>query len=85
MRISPSAMRLSEANRTDDLASFILHHVRTLHALQRGFRVLVTKRGGLLIPYSDKTHGHFTHYYAEVWKPYLASFMETLGPVAAAR
>ena len=27
----------------------------------------------------------FTHYYAEVWKPYLVSFMETLGPVAAAR
>ena len=39
----------------------------------------------VLIPYSDKTHGHFTHYYAEVWKPYLVSFMETLGPVAAAR
>jgi len=35
----------------------------------------------VLIPYSDKTHGHFTHYYAEVWKPYLISFMETLGPV----
>ena len=38
-----------------------------------------------LIPYSDKTHGHFTHYYAAVWKPYLISFMETLGPAAAAR
>jgi homoserine O-acetyltransferase/O-succinyltransferase len=25
----------------------------------------------VLIPYSDKTHGHFTHYYAAVWKPYL--------------
>src|SRR4029077_195859 len=24
----------------------------------------------VLIPYSDKTHGHFTHYYAAVWKPY---------------
>ena len=39
----------------------------------------------VLIPYSGKTHGHFTHYYAEVWKPHLVSFMETLGPVATAR
>src|SRR6516225_7618784 len=36
----------------------------------------------VLIPYSDKTHGHFTHYYAVVWKPYLESFMETLRPAA---
>ena len=49
MRMRASAMRLSEANRTDDFASFILHYVRTLHALQRGFRVLATERGGLLI------------------------------------
>jgi homoserine O-acetyltransferase/O-succinyltransferase len=39
----------------------------------------------VLIPYSDKTHGHFTHYYAAVWKPYLVGFMESLGPTAAAR
>jgi len=39
----------------------------------------------VLIPYSDKTHGHFTHYYAAVWKPYLISFMGSLGPAAAAR
>src|SRR5271165_718430 len=39
----------------------------------------------VLIPYSDKTHGHFTHYYAAVWKPRLISFMDTLGPAAAAR
>jgi homoserine O-acetyltransferase/O-succinyltransferase len=39
----------------------------------------------VLIPYSDKTHGHFTHYYAAVWKPYLIDFMETLGRTAAAR
>ena len=39
----------------------------------------------VLIPYSDRTHGHFTHYYAAVWKPYLVSFMGSLGPVAAAR
>ena len=39
----------------------------------------------LVIPYSEKTHGHFTHYYAPVWKPYLADFMGTLGPAATAR
>src|SRR5215469_13061478 len=39
----------------------------------------------VLIPYSNKTHGHFTHYYAAVWKPYLIDFIGTLGPVAAAR
>ena len=39
----------------------------------------------VLIPFSDKTHGHFTHYYAAVWKPYLIDFMGTLGPTAAAR
>jgi homoserine O-acetyltransferase/O-succinyltransferase len=33
----------------------------------------------VLIPASDKTHGHFTHFYAEVWKPYLIEFMTTLG------
>ena len=33
----------------------------------------------VLIPASDKTHGHFTHFYAEVWKPYLIEFMKTLG------
>src|SRR5580704_2284213 len=39
----------------------------------------------VLIPYSDQTHGHFTHYYAAVWKPYLTDFMGTLDPAAAAR
>jgi len=39
----------------------------------------------VLIPYSDQTHGHFTHYYAAVWKPYLIRFMETLRPAAATR
>jgi homoserine O-acetyltransferase/O-succinyltransferase len=39
----------------------------------------------VLIPYSDHTHGHFTHYYAAVWKPYLISFMGSLGPTAAVR
>ena len=39
----------------------------------------------VLIPASEKTHGHFTHFYAEVWKPYLIEFMKTLGaPLEAA-
>jgi homoserine O-acetyltransferase/O-succinyltransferase len=39
----------------------------------------------VLIPASDKTHGHFTHFYAEVWKPYLIEFMKSLGaPLEAA-
>ncbi len=33
----------------------------------------------VLIPASDKTHGHFTHFYAELWKPSLIEFMKTLG------
>ena len=39
----------------------------------------------VLIPYSDQTHGHFTHYYAAVWKPYLTDFIATLGPAAASQ
>jgi homoserine O-acetyltransferase/O-succinyltransferase len=34
----------------------------------------------VLIPAGPKTHGHFTHFYAEVWKPYLIEFMKTLDP-----
>jgi homoserine O-acetyltransferase len=37
----------------------------------------------VLIPAGPKTHGHFTHFYAEVWKPYLVEFMRTLGPARA--
>ena len=39
----------------------------------------------VLIPYSERTHGHFTHYYAAVWKPYLIGFMESLNQTAATR
>ena len=39
------------------------------------------KRGRyVLIPSSDETHGHFTHYYAKLWKPYLIEFMASLDP-----
>lgn len=35
----------------------------------------------VLTPYSKSTHGHFTHYYAAVWRPYLVKFMWGLPPV----
>ena len=39
----------------------------------------------VLIPAGPNTHGHFTHFYAEVWKPYLIEFMASLGaPLQAA-
>jgi homoserine O-acetyltransferase len=34
----------------------------------------------VLTPYGKDTHGHFTHYYAAVWKPYLVKFMAGLPP-----
>ncbi len=36
----------------------------------------------ILTPYSKDTHGHFTHYYAATWKPYLVKFMATLPPAS---
>jgi homoserine O-acetyltransferase len=36
----------------------------------------------VLTPYGKDTHGHFTHYYAAVWKPYLVKFMSGLPPMA---
>ena len=38
----------------------------------------------VLIPAGPDTHGHFSHYYAKLWKPYLIEFLETLGPPRAA-
>ena len=37
----------------------------------------------VLIPAGPDTHGHFSHYYATLWKPYLIEFMQTLGPAQA--
>src|SRR5712691_6419517 len=37
----------------------------------------------VLLPAGPDTHGHFSHYYAKLWKPYLIEFMATLGPVTA--
>ena len=38
----------------------------------------------MLIPPGPGTHGHFTHYYAAVWKPYLVELLQSLGPIKAA-
>ncbi|HTV88828.1 MAG TPA: alpha/beta fold hydrolase [Stellaceae bacterium] len=37
----------------------------------------------VLIPAGPDTHGHFSHYYARLWKPYLVEFLATLGPPRA--
>ncbi|HXP02853.1 MAG TPA: alpha/beta fold hydrolase [Stellaceae bacterium] len=37
----------------------------------------------VLIPAGPDTHGHFSHFYAKLWKPYLIEFMKTLGPARA--
>ncbi|MGE3539817.1 MAG: alpha/beta fold hydrolase [Candidatus Tectimicrobiota bacterium] len=34
----------------------------------------------VLLPAGPDTHGHFSHYYARLWKSYLIEFMATLGP-----
>ena len=48
-----------------------------LHTVERAMKRV--RRGKyVLIPASDKTHGHFTHYYAALWKPYLIPFLRTL-------
>ena len=40
----------------------------------------VTHGRYVLLPAGPDTHGHFSHYYARLWKPYLIEFMATLGP-----
>jgi homoserine O-acetyltransferase/O-succinyltransferase len=38
----------------------------------------------VLLPAGPDTHGHFSHYYAKLWKPYLIELLATLGPSQAA-
>jgi homoserine O-acetyltransferase len=45
---------------------------RAMQQVKRGRRVL--------IPAGPDTHGHFSHFYAELWKPYLIEFMASLDP-----
>ncbi len=37
----------------------------------------------VLIPAGPDTHGHFSHFYAKLWKPYLIEFLAELGPARA--
>jgi len=52
----------------------------TLGTVERGMKK-IAHGTYVLTPYSKDTHGHFTHYYAAVWKPYLVKFMAGLPPV----
>jgi homoserine O-acetyltransferase/O-succinyltransferase len=54
-----------------------------LHTVERAMQRVKHGRY-VLIPAGPKTHGHLTHRYAAIWKPYLIAFMKTLGPPPAA-
>jgi len=49
----------------------------TLGTVERAFKK-IAHGTYVLTPYSKDTHGHFTHYYAAVWKPYLVKFVAGL-------
>jgi homoserine O-acetyltransferase len=51
----------------------------TLGTVERAFKK-IAHGTYVLTPYDKGTHGHFTHYYAAVWKPYLVKFMSGLPP-----
>ncbi len=51
----------------------------TLGTVERAFK-MIAHGTYVLTPYGPGTHGHFTHYYAAVWKPYLVKFMAGLPP-----
>jgi homoserine O-acetyltransferase len=53
----------------------------TLGTVERAFKK-IAHGTYVLTPYGNDTHGHFTHYYAAVWKPYLVKFISDLPPVA---
>jgi homoserine O-acetyltransferase len=56
----------------------------TLGTVERAFKK-IAHGTYVLTPYGNDTHGHFTHYYAAVWKPYLVKFMATLPPAPAGK
>jgi homoserine O-acetyltransferase len=53
----------------------------TLGTVERAFKK-IAHGTYVLTQYGNGTHGHFTHYYAAVWKPYLVKFMAGLPPAA---
>ena len=70
--------RLLLINDSEDLAN-----PPTLGTVERGLARVKNGRY-VLIPPGSNTHGHFTHYYAAVWKPYLVELLQSLGPMKAA-
>ena len=55
----------------------------TLGTVERAFKK-IAHGTYVLTPYGEDTHGHFTHYYAAVWKSYLVRFISGLPPAATA-
>jgi len=55
----------------------------TLGTVERVFKK-IAHGTYVLTPYGKDTHGHFTHYYAATWKPYLVKFMSGLPPAPQA-
>jgi homoserine O-acetyltransferase len=55
----------------------------TLGTVERAFKK-IAHGTYVLTPYGKDTHGHFTHYYAATWKPYLMKFMSGLPPAPQA-
>jgi len=55
----------------------------TLGTVERAMQKIKNGRY-VLIPPGPNTHGHFTHYYAAVWKPHLVELLTSLGPMNAA-
>jgi homoserine O-acetyltransferase/O-succinyltransferase len=49
----------------------------TLGTVERAFKKLAHATF-VLTPYGKGTHGHYSHYYAATWKPYLVKFMAGL-------
>ena len=55
----------------------------TLGTVERAFKK-IAHGSYVLTPYGKGTHGHFSHYYAAIWKPYLVKFISGLPPTANA-
>jgi hypothetical protein len=55
----------------------------TLGTVERAFKK-IAHGTYVLTPYGRDTHGHFTHDYAAIWKPYLVEFMSGLPPAPQA-
>lgn len=66
--------RLMAINFADDEAN-----PPSLHVLEPAVKRIAHAQY-VLIPESEKTHGHYTHLHAAIWKSHLAEFIEQLPP-----